>query len=337
MPLSLSLNTLTSQNLIKNPRSLNRTDVEGVKMRISLRGIMGKNGRSISCVVDDFLVKCEFEGLAGNTIKDHQRKLGRLVSYCGGCSINEVSPVVIREFLSDVQGKYRLELITVQRHLVSVKAFFHWVMDEGFLSSDPTRMVKVGRLPRKVVRGLSSEEVKVLLGRLPCGNCQVERRNRAIVYILVDCGLRLSELVNLRLSDVDVRSGVIRVMGKGSKERLVRMGLSTQKVLWEYMEFRDSVIEWLWLNDDKEKLTRSGVQQWLREFGRELGMRLYPHLLRHTFAISFLRNGANVFECQYALGHSSLEMTRRYCQALGFEDVFKRHEVASPIDNVLKG
>jgi len=297
---------------------------------------MFKNGRSISCVVDGFLLKCKLEGLADQTIESHRLKLGRLISYCGECSIGDMTPVVIREFLSDVQGKYRLELITVQRHLVSVKAFFHWVREEGFLDYSPADRVKVGRLKRKVVRGLSSEEVKLLLSRLGCGGSLLERRDKAIVYILLDCGLRLSELVSMKVNDVDVGSGVIRVMGKGSKERMARLGLSAQKALLEYMALRHSSIEWLWVNDDNEKLDRTGVQQWLRKFGKGIGLRLYPHLLRHTFAISFLRNGANVFECQYALGHSSLEMTRHYCQALGFEDVFKRHETASPVDNALK-
>jgi integrase/recombinase XerD len=224
----------------------------------------------------------------------------------------------------------------VQKHLVALKSFYRWATDAGFVGENATIGVKIGRLKNKVVRGLSSEEVKLLLSKLSSGDSMIERRNRAIVYILVDCGLRVSELVNLRVSDVDMRSGVIRVMGKGSKERLARMGLNTQKALWEYMAFRNSSIEWLWVNDINQKLDRTGVQQWLRKFGRRVGLRLYPHLLRHTFAINFLRNGANVFECQYALGHSSLEMTRRYCQALGFDDVFKRHETASPIDNALK-
>jgi len=78
------------------------------------------------------------------------------------------------------------------------------------------------------------------------------------------------------------------------------------------------------------------VQQILRKLGEKLGIKLHPHLLRHTFAISFLRNGANAFECQYALGHSSLEMTRHYTQALSYEDVLKKHEIASPVDNALR-
>lgn len=113
------------------------------------------------------------------------------------------------------------------------------------------------------------------------------------------------------------------------------MGLNTQKALWKCIMLRESSSHWLWLNQHGDRLSANGIQQMIRKVGRKLGITLHPHLLRHTFAINFIRNGANTFECQYALGHSSLDMTRRCCQALDFEDVFKRHEVASPVDNAL--
>jgi len=167
------------------------------------------------------------------------------------------------------------------------------------------------------------------------GDSQESARNKAIILILLDCGIRVSELANLKIDDVDMKRGVIIVMGKGSKQRLARLGLKTQKALWNYMVYRKNTSPWLWINRNGKRLTATGVQQMIRELGCKIGIRLHPHLLRHTFAISFLRNGANTFECQYALGHSSLEMTRRYCQALSFDDVFKRHELASPVDNAL--
>jgi len=215
-----------------------------------------------------------------------------------------------------------------------VKAFFNWVFGEGFIIYNPTIGVRVGGVLKKVVRGLSEQELKRLLAEVQDCSSLLKIRNKAIVYILVDCGLRIYELVNLQLSDVDLQRGVLRIKGKGSKERLVRMGLQTQKALWDYMALRGSDIQWLWVNKAGKKEDVSGVQQWLRKLGKRIGIRLYPHLLRHTFAISFLRNGGNVFALQSALGHSSLEMTRRYCQALGFEDVFKEHEMASPVDNL---
>ena len=156
------------------------------------------------------------------------------------------------------------------------------------------------------------------------------------MFVLLDCGLRVSEVANLRIGDIDLSQRILTVMGKGSKQRLARMGLKTQKALWRYVMLRGSSSPWLWVNQRGDRLTANGIQQMIRELGKRIGVRLHPHLLRHTFAISFLRNGANTFECQYALGHSSLEMTRRYCQALNFDVVFKRHQIASPVDNALR-
>lgn len=154
-------------------------------------------------------------------------------------------------------------------------------------------------------------------------------RNKAMVMILLDTGLRCSELSNLKLQDVDTRRGIIKVLGKGRRERLARVGLKTQKALWHYIVRRgDSNCDYLLLNPSGDRLTRYGIEQMLCKLGKKLGFRLYPHLLRHSFAITFLRNGANTFEVQYALGHSSLEMTRRYCSSLSFDDVYNRHQTA---------
>jgi len=229
-----------------------------------------------------------------------------------------------------------LEQSTVQRYLVALKAFWRWCIQEGFTEDNPTATIKLGRPAQKVVKGLSPEQLKTLLNNLKDRKHE-DARNKAIVLILVDCGLRVSELANLTIDDIDFERGLIQVMGKGSKQRLARMGLKTQKAVWKYLMMRGRTGSiWLWLNPMGEQLTANGVQQMIRNLGKDLGFRLYPHLLRHTFAISFLRNGANAFECQYSLGHSSLEMTRRYCQALSFEDVFRRHQMASPVDNAMK-
>lgn len=92
----------------------------------------------------------------------------------------------------------------------------------------------------------------------------------------------------------------------------------------------------MWLGKDNNKMAADSIAQMIRKLGKRLGMRLSPHKLRHSFAISFLRNGANPFELQIALGHTTLEMTRRYTQALGFDDVYKRHVMASPVDRLMK-
>ena len=202
-----------------------------------------------------------------------------MVDYCNDCPLGDVSPVIIREFLGYIKDKYGLDIATIQRHLVSIKALFNWAYEEGFIISNPTVGVKFGGLIRKVVRGLSGQELKRLLEVVQDSSSVLKVRNKAMVYILVDCGLRVSELVNLEISDIDLQRGIIRVRGKGSKERLVRMGLSTQKALWEYMALRDKLMPFLWVNRASVKQEANGVQQWMRDLGKRIGIRLYPHLL----------------------------------------------------------
>jgi len=106
--------------------------------------------------------------------------------------------------------------------------------------------------------------------------------------------------------------------------------------LWNYLAHRPVEVGHVWISRENQPFTATGIAQMVRNLGKRLDITLYPHKLRHSFAISFLRNGANPFELQIALGHSTLEMTRRYTQALGFEDVFKRHVLASPVDRLVR-
>jgi len=233
-----------------------------------------------------------------------------------------------------VKDNYHLSLATVERYKVALQSFYHWLLDEGFVEFNPMSKVKIAKPDRKLVQSLSPQQMSQLLSSFD-GRGIEDYRNKAIVMVLLDTGLRCSELTNLKLQDVDTKRGIIKVMGKGRRERLARVGLKTQKALWHYVVRRgDSSCDYLWLNQRGERLTRYGTEQMLCKLGRKLGFRLYPHLLRHSFAITFLRNGANTFEVQYALGHSSLEMTRRYCSSLSFDDVYNRHQFASPIDNL---
>ena len=193
--------------------------------------------------------------------------------------------------------------------------------------------VKKPKLQHKTVKGLEPEIIKTLLNVFN-GRSFNDIRNKAILLMFLDTGLRLSELVGLNLSDIDIERGIIKIVGKGNKERYARIGVKTQKALWNYLAHRPVEKEYVWLGKGNCKMTADGIAQMIRNLGKRLGIRLYPHKLRHSFAISFLRNGANPFELQIALGHTTLEMTRKYTQALGFEDVFKRHMVASPVDRL---
>jgi site-specific recombinase XerD len=165
-----------------------------------------------------------------------------------------------------------------------------------------------------------------------------------IVLTLLDTGLRVNELINLKMDNVWLEEGLVKVLGKGNKERLVPIGKQIRKLLWRYItRYRPEParpnLNNLFLNRDGRPLTKSRLDGIMKYYGRIAGLtgvRCSPHTLRHTFAINYLRNGGDVFSLQKILGHSSLEMTRRYCE-LADVDIKKAHAIASPVDNLELG
>ena len=298
-------------------------------------------------LIDGFLLSCKVENKSPATVSFYKNILTKFQWFLNKYGIDEINATTIRSFLGylkdspnrwDSKNKRANRPVcpyTVDRYYTGLSALFRWAFNEGMIDTNPMATIKKPRVQRKIIKGLEPEICHKLLGSFN-GKSLNDYRNKAIVFMFLDTGLRLSELANLRLSDINIERGIIKVIGKGNKERLVRIGLKTQKALWNYLARRNSDLEHIWLANDDESLAANGIAQMIRNLGKRLGIPLSPHKLRHSFAISFLRNGANPFELQIALGHSTLEMTRRYTQALGFEDVFKRHVLASPVDRLIR-
>jgi len=166
----------------------------------------------------------------------------------------------------------------------------------------------------------------------------------SIILVLLDTGLRVSELTSLGLPDVRLAEGVLKVFGKGRKERLIPIGKTSQRVLWNYVNrYRPQPVnprcDLVFLTKDGWPLTKNRIQKLMMKYGKRAGIegvRCSPHTLRHTGAVMFLRNGGDVFNLQRLLGHSSLEMTRHYCE-LADVDVKRAHSIASPVDNLNLG
>jgi len=154
--------------------------------------------------------------------------------------------------------------------------------------------------------------------------------------------MRVSELCHLKIDNVWLEEGMLKVLGKGNKERLIPMGKQVQRCLWRYTSrFRPEPLaasgNVLFLTQDGKPLTKDRVEKIMARYGRKAGLkgvRCSPHTLRHTAAVKFLRNGGDVFSLQRMLGHASLEMTRRYCE-LADTDVKRAHMTASPVDNLV--
>ena len=229
---------------------------------------------------------------------------------------------------------------TVHCYLRSVRAFWSWLAEEEIVSDNPFLKVKMPRVTKKVIPTFSPAQLQQLLSVIDTSTAE-GFRDYTIILTLLDSGLRISELTGIMMGDLRLDDGLIKVLGKGGKERHIPVGTQVQRLLWRYISrHRPQPLnpngDFLFLTRDGNRLTKSHIETRMVRYGRRAGIsgvRVSPHTLRHTAAVSFLRNGGDVFSLQRLLGHSSLEMTRHYCQ-LADVDVKKAHLSASPVDNL---
>jgi site-specific recombinase XerD len=315
-------------------------------------------GVSLKSLVVGFVLTKRTEGKSPRTVEYYQENLRRFLWYAErqGWSddIRFLTEWQIREFLGYVgteTHRWGLEgngsetsqrnasHSTVRHYFVVLSCFFNWVVEEGFVEENPMAKIKVAKSKPKVVVPFSSEEISRMLEICDYDyehNAKfLGSRNRAIILVLLDTGIRLSELIGMKVGDINNDTGYIRVLGKGGKERVVRMGKVARKALWRYLMYRTNKdTQELWLTEEGKPLHNSGVQSLVKRLKERAGINGNGnvHRFRHTFALSFLRTDKNVFNLQYLLGHSDLDMVRRYTSTLGMEDALRAHEKASPAD-----
>lgn len=282
-----------------------------------------------------FLLSCKVDGLSPVTIANYAYMVGSFVESCPpDISAAKITVNHVRMFLLALQERCRPR--TVQSYYKSIKRFFNWLVEEGILPKSPMASLRSPKVPRRIIRPFSAEQIRALL--LLCDGAKfLGARNKAIILLFLDTGLRLSELASIRLSDVDFNRELITVMGKGAKERVVAMGKSIQKALLHYLLMRQDSHPCLWVSKERRPLDARAIQCMIQRLGKRAGLqgvRCSPHTFRHTAAINCLRNGMGEFNLQWMLGHSTLQMTRRYVSSLGAEDAIKAHRVASPVDNM---
>ena len=235
-----------------------------------------------------------------------------------------------------------LSQATVQGYVRTLKSFFSWATREEYLAANPMTKIPVPKATTKVTNTFSQEQIAMLIAVYQGSNgsgC----RNLTILLLLLDSGIRVSELVGIHLSDIGLAEGTIKItLAKGNKERLVPIGSLVQRTLWKYINhyrprpLTDKVTR-LFLSEEGLPLTRSGIQQMLRRSGKRagiIGVRCSPHTFRHTFAKNYLLNGGDIFSLQKILGHSSLASVRLYLNLFS-SDVKKQHQRFSPVDNMV--
>ena len=228
---------------------------------------------------------------------------------------------------------------TVHHYYATLRVFFNWCVGEGFLVQSPLAKIKLRNPSPKVIQPYPLDEIAKMLAVCDYDYQHNARflgsRNKAIVLMLLDTGVRVSEIGNINLEDIDTERGWVKVRGKGAKERVVRIGAAAQRALWRYLVHRpDTEKGQLWLTEEGTPLRPSGIQMVIKRLKQRAGVasRGNCHRFRHTFALNFLRADRNPFNLQYLLGHSDLRMVRHYTATLGMEDALKAHEKASPAD-----
>jgi len=302
---------------------------------------------TIKQAIDSFLLSCKVEGKSYGTIECYSDKLKGFLWYARNYGwpddINSVTTHHIREFLAYIRetphrwgstcprAMKPVNSTTVQAYYRTLSVLFNWLINEEVTNFNPLVKIKVPKAEKKVIKALTSNEVNQLISVF--GNTFEGKRNKAIVLILVDCGLRLGELLNLKLNDVNMEQQLLKVDGK-TGERVVRFGSATAKALLKYMMLRNSSNDHLWITKESAQLKAYSVETLFSKLKKKTGIHVHPHLLRHTFATLWLKNGGDSLMLQRLLGHTTLMMTNRYCQVVGCYDAVESHKQYSPVDNI---
>jgi len=302
-------------------------------------------------LIDGFKLSCQTEGKSPRTTEWYSAFLARFLSFLklrefptgiGLLGKNHIKAFILylqTEVKTPFQGR-PLSSSTVQGYVRTLKAFFAWATREDYIQSNPMDKIPIPKSQAKVINTFSTEQIVKL--STACQDGVNAGRDLAMLLLMLDCGLRVSELVSIDVGDVNLAEGYVKIrMGKGGKERMVPIGSFVQKMIWKYLNHSrpqpvTEKIARLFLSDDGLPLTRNGVQQMLRRCGRRAcisGVRCSPHTLRHTFAKNYLMNGGDIFSLQKILGHSSLASVRIYLNLFAV-DLKAQHRRFSPVDNM---
>ncbi|MBX3347459.1 MAG: site-specific tyrosine recombinase XerD [Nitrospira sp.] len=273
-------------------------------------------------LVERYLTQLRVEGgLATNTVEAYRRDLFRLQQHLlmHRLRMNDVvSSQVIRSFLAALKQE-SLATSSVARILSAMRGWYRFLVRERVLEGSPLREVAVARRPVRLPKTLTRSEVTALL-ELPVRDRVEDQRDRVMVELLYASGLRVSELVGLTLSHMDLSLGCLRVVGKGTKERLVPMGQTAQDLLREYLDHIRPVLlkrrstRVLFVSRRGQGLTRQACWKLLLQRARRAGIAksISPHMLRHSFATHLLEGGADLRAVQTMLGHADIATTQIY-------------------------
>lgn len=259
-------------------------------------------------------------GLSANTIDAYMHDLDKLIEYAesNNLGLSDIKTRHIESLLADLYDK-NITARSIARVLSGLKSFFNFLELDGFIDINPTALIESPSLGQKLPITLSIEEIDDILGIIDVSTSE-GTRNYAIIETLYSCGLRVSELINLRFSDLFFNEGFIRVRGKGDKQRLVPISETAIQKIKNYIPYRAQINikrgseDVLFLSARGTAISRITVFHYVRKYSEEAGIDkdISPHVFRHSFATHLLERGANIRVIQEMMGHEKISTTEIY-------------------------
>jgi integrase/recombinase XerD len=285
----------------------------------------------LSNTISNFLTERAAIRYSPNTIRCYRNTFDKLLQKMGDPPIENITRNDIIEFLN---AQDAISAKTLRNYHADLSALWQWAMEKHLCGENIIRTIRAPIADKKEIIPFAKIEVLALLKQVrKADNVVLGLRNVAIIYLLLDTGIRASELCGIKVKDINKAASHITVMGKGRKERNVPISTSTMSKIIAYISMRNIKTEWAFTTVRNRKFTRDRLGHILHVLGLEAGVtKVYPHRFRHTFAIQFLRNGGNIYSLQKILGHTTLDMVKRYL-AIAQIDLERDHAKASPVEH----
>ena len=263
-------------------------------------------------ILSEYLEYLEIEkGLANNTIEAYNGDLSEFLNLCN-CDIKTITRTQINSYILKLYEN-KFSPSSVARKIASLRGFFKWLCANEICKTNPTLTIEQPKLPQKLPKVMTIQEIETILKQ------DLTTLQKVIIELLYGCGLRVSELVNLNLSDVDTKGKFLKCMGKGSKERMVPIGKKAINAVNKFLPEREFIInkyntstKKLLIMENGRMATRQDVYNFIHELGKRINKKVSPHTLRHSFATHLLENGADLRIVQELLGHSDVATTQLY-------------------------
>ncbi len=264
-------------------------------------------------ILAEYLDFLEIEkGLSKNTLEAYRRDLSNFFDFCNDIDISKIQRTQINSYIRNLHEK-KYSPTSIMRKIASLRGFFKWACANEKTKSNPTLTLEQPKIPQKLPKVMTAEEINSIL------NQDLSKLHRVIIELLYGCGLRVSELVNLKINDFDLNGKYLECTGKGSKDRIVPLGKKAISAIKNYLPEREYNLQkynlqskQLLINEKGKQVTRQEVYTFIHEQGKKLHKAISPHTLRHTFATHLLENGADLRVVQELLGHSDVSTTQLY-------------------------